>query len=192
LQEAEPDLYPGSPYLAQQLTREQDKLTFCELHPDDSRLLERNFSNDFRCKSLEINGFKALKAQLPPKERRGLVLIDPPFELTTEFEDIVAALTIAHRKWATGIYAIWYPIKGTRKASDFTKALSASRIPKTLRLELFIDNPEDPAILSGCGLIVINPPWTLKAEAEIILPFLAELLGRNKKGSWQAEWLSPE
>ncbi len=185
-------LYPGSPRIAQTLSRQQDRLAFCELHPDDASALARNCASDPRCKITSIDGFMALKAWLPPKERRGLVLIDPPFEQVTEFADIVSALVTGHRKWATGIFAIWYPLKGMRKANDFVDRLKTSAIPKILRLELCVDDPDNALLLGGCGLIVINPPWTLKREAELLLPLLADLLGRDGKGSWRADWLSPE
>ncbi len=181
--------YPGSPFVAQQITRAQDRLIFSELHKEDVHNLTRNCGLDQRTRILECDGFAALKAQSPPKERRGLVLIDPPFEQTSEFANIIKALNNAHKKWATGIYAIWYPIKGLRKINDFYDALKCTQIPKILSLELLIDDPNDTNILSGCGFAIINPPWVLKAEAEIILPFLADVLAQGRKGSWQAQWL---
>ena len=183
-------LYPGSPWIAQQVMRPQDRLAFCELHKDDVCVLQRNCGYDERTKVIEQNGFSGLKAYMPPKERRGLVLIDPPFETTSEFEDIIKAVTTAHKKWATGIYAIWYPIKGLTKVTQFVEQLKTMQIPKILRFELLIDDPNDASVLSGCGFVIINPPWTLKADAEQILPFLASLLGRNGKGSWRSQWIN--
>ncbi len=183
-------LYPGSPFVAQSLMREQDRMAFCELHKDDVHELYRNCGYDERIKVLELDGFTGLKAYIPPIERRGLVLIDPPFENTNEFEDIIKSVTGAHKKWVTGIYAIWYPIKGLTKITDFIARLKATQIPKILRLELLIDDPHDTSILSGCGFAVLNPPWTLKADAEQILPFLATLMGRNGKGSWRSHWVN--
>ena len=183
-------LYPGSPWIAQQIMRPQDRLAFCELHKDDVRHLQYNCGYDERSKVFELNGFAGLKGYTPPKERRGLVLIDPPFETTSEFEDIIQAVTNAHKKWATGIYAIWYPIKGLTKVTHFVEQLKVAQIPKILRLELLIDDPNDASILSGCGFVIINPPWTLKADAEQILPFLSDLMRRNGKGSWRSTWLS--
>jgi 23S rRNA (adenine2030-N6)-methyltransferase len=183
-------LYPGSPSIAQHLMRSQDRLAFCELHKDDVRELQRNCGYDERSKVLELDGFKGLKAYIPPKERRGMVLIDPPFENTSEFEYIIKGVANAHKKWATGIYAIWYPIKGLAKVTGFIEKLKATQIPKILRLELLIDDPHDASILSGCGFAIINPPWTLKADAEQILPFLAQLMGREGKGSWRSQWVN--
>ncbi len=182
-------LYPGSPFVAQHIMRPQDRLVFCELHKDDVHELHRSCGYDERSKVLELDGFAGLKAYMPPKERRGMVLIDPPFENTSEFEDIIKGVTTAHKKWATGIYAIWYPIKGLTKVTNFVECLKASGISKILRLELLIDDPNDASILSGCGLIVVNPPWVLKDEAEQILPFLAALLGKDGQGSWRSQWL---
>lgn len=183
-------LYPGSPMIAQHLMRPQDRLAFCELHKDDARELYRNCGYDERSKVLELDGFTALKAYIPPKERRGMVLIDPPFEKTSEFEDIIKGVMTAHKKWATGIYAIWYPIKGLSKVTDFVNQLKTTQIPKILRLELLIDDPHDASILSGCGFAIINPPWTLKVDAEQILPLLAQLMGRGSKGSWRSQWVN--
>ncbi len=183
-------LYPGSPVIAQHLMRKQDRLAFCELHKDDVRDLERCCGYDNRSKVLELDGFIGLKACIPPKERRGMVLIDPPFENTNEFEAIIKGIVQAHKKWATGIYAVWYPIKGMEKITDFINQLKATQIPKILRLELLIDDPHDTAILSGCGFAIINPPWTLKADAELILPFLSALMGRQNMGSWRSQWVN--
>jgi 23S rRNA (adenine2030-N6)-methyltransferase len=183
-------LYPGSPLIAQHLMRPQDRLAFCELHKDDVRDLQRNCGYDGRSKVLELDGFMGLKAYIPPKERRGMVLIDPPFENISEFEDIIKGVVNAHKKWATGIYAIWYPIKGLSKVTDFVEKLKATQIPKILRLELLIDDPYDASILSGCGFAIINPPWTLKTDTEQILPFLTALMGRGGKASWRSQWVN--
>ncbi len=184
--------YPGSPLIAQHLLRPQDRMALGELHPDDARSLGRRMAKDLRVKVQTGDGYAALKAWLPPPERRGVVLIDPPFEEPGEFGRMADALAMAHRRWATGIYALWYPRKGWRAADRFHRAVAALAIPKTLRLELDVDAGADETRLGGCGLIVVNPPWKLKEEAEAMLPFLARALAQGERTAWRADWLVGE
>jgi 23S rRNA (adenine2030-N6)-methyltransferase len=136
---------------------------------------------------LHLDAWVALHSLIPPKEKRGLVLIDPPFEEANELERLGAELLRAVRKWPTGTYAAWYPIKDLAPVDAVTKALDAECPRSGLRLELFIDQPDDPARLNGCGLFVVNPPWTLRDEAEVLLPALADRLARAGYGAYRVE-----
>ena len=129
---------------------------------------------------------------MPPKERRGLVLVDPPFEQDGDFYRLARGLAAAHRKWATGIYALWYPIKGRSEPDAFAKALRRAGIGKMLRAELMVAPLSDPTHLNGCGLILVNPPWTLESELSVLLPALADILGRDGKGAFRLDWLTRE
>ena len=185
-------LYPGSPEIVRCLGRADDRLTLAELHPEDARRLERNFIQERRAKILAQDGWVALKASLPPKERRGLVLIDPPFEDGEEFERIGRSLIAAHRKWSTGVYAIWYPIKDLSATRRFKTALGDAGIPKILCLELMVDDPTAGGALAGSGLIIVNPPWMLAAEAGILLSLFARILGRSRAAGVRIEQIAGE
>jgi 23S rRNA (adenine2030-N6)-methyltransferase len=185
-------LYPGSPALVRAWLRPQDKLTACELHPETFKELNRTLRCDIRIKTLEVDGWTALKAYVPPKERRGLVLVDPPFERDGEFHNLAESFAAAHRKWPTGIYALWYPIKGRSGPEAFAKRLRRLAIPKILRAELIVSPLSDPARLNGSGLILVNPPWMLESELKILLLALAAILGRAGKGRFTLDWLAGE
>src|SRR3954468_8592322 len=156
-------VYPGSPVLLQQWLRPQDRLVACEKEPNAARALMARLRADRRAKAVAIDGYTALNAYVPPKERRGLVLVDPPFEQPDEFERLARALAAAHRKWPTGIYALWYPIKNLRETAAFARSIAASGIARVLRAELTLARAAN-ARLGGSGLIVVNPPWRLEEE----------------------------
>ena len=185
-------IYPGSPAIARAWLRPQDRLTACELEPKAATALAANMRGDTRIKTLEIDGWTALSAYLPPPERRGLVLVDPPFEEDSDFFRLSSALGVAHRKWPTGIYALWYPVKGRSEPDMLAKNLRKLGIPKILRAELTVAPLSDPSRLNGCGLILVNPPWTLEDELSGLLPALAGLLGRDGKGGFRLDWLAGE
>jgi 23S rRNA (adenine2030-N6)-methyltransferase len=185
-------LYPGSPALARAWLRPQDRMVACELEPQVAAALARNLQGDTRIKTVTLDGWTALSAYVPPVERRGLVLVDPPFEQDSDFGQLARGLAHAHSKWATGIYALWYPIKGRTEPDALAKRLRRLGIPKILRAELAIAPPSDPTRLNGCGLILVNPPFTLKAELSALLPALAALFGRDGRGQYTLDWLSGE
>ncbi len=184
--------YPGSPALARAWLRPQDRLIACELEPHAAAALNRNLKGDTRIKTLAIDGWTALSACLPPKERRGLVLVDPPFEQDSDFVLLARGLGLAYRKWATGIYALWYPIKGRSEPEALAKRLRRLAIPKMLRAELLVGPLSDPARLGGAGLILVNPPFPLEKELSVLLPVLAKVLGRGGKGGFKLDWLAGE
>jgi 23S rRNA (adenine2030-N6)-methyltransferase len=184
--------YPGSPGVAQALLRPQDRLVLCELHPEDARTLAASFAGDARIQVQESDGYLALKALLPPKERRGCVLIDPPFEVVDEFERIVRGLRHAHRRWATGIYLVWYPIKHRGPVRAFHDALAASGIRRVLVTELLLRPDTDPDQLNGSGMIIINPPWKLDEALGRLQPALLADFGATATGRVRVETLVPE
>ena len=168
--------YPGSPALALALTRPFDRMTFCELHPQAFAALEAYVGRDKRAKALALDGYQGLNAAIPPIERRGVVLIDPPFEVEEEFDRLTAALLAAHRKWREGIILAWHPIKDRRGCERLVSALAAAEVGNVLRLELQVDHPGASPRLVSNGLVVINPPYTLEAEMTCLLPELAAQL----------------
>lgn len=180
--------YPGSPLIARALARADDRLAFCELHPEDSATLKKLFKSDPQVAVHQMDGFLALKSMLPPKERRGLTLIDPPFESRDEFNQIFSSLKEALRRWPDGSYLIWYPIKDPSVSGAFLERLEQDGPAKTLLTELYV-KAVDPARLSGCGLVVINPPWTLPDIASDLLPWLATILAQGEGARGHVEWL---
>ncbi|HHY51568.1 MAG TPA: 23S rRNA (adenine(2030)-N(6))-methyltransferase RlmJ [Alphaproteobacteria bacterium] len=181
-------VYPGSPCIVRRLLRPQDRLTAIELHPVDAETLRGAFAGDVQVRVIALDGWLALGAQVPPKEKRGLVLVDPPFEAAGEFERLVNGLVKAHRRWPGGIYALWYPLKEPREVAGFVRALTATAIPKMLRAELTIGSPATPPRLHGSGMIVVNPPYVLAEELGVLLPALAAGLG-GTAGGWSLDWI---
>jgi 23S rRNA (adenine2030-N6)-methyltransferase len=186
-------VYPGSPVLAQHWMRPQDRLVACEREPATARTLALRLRGDRRSKAVAIDGYMALNAYVPPKERRGVVLVDPPFEEPDEFERLVQALIGAYRKWPAGIYALWYPIKDTRQTEAFARGLLRPGLARMLRAELTLPGRDDER-LRGCGLILVNPPWRLESELVVMLPALAEVLaGEPESGAaTRIGWLAGE
>jgi 23S rRNA (adenine2030-N6)-methyltransferase len=182
-----PPRYGGSPKIAKALLRHQDKMLFCELHPRAFAPLQANIGADARTKIFEMDGYAGLKAFLPPVERRGLVLIDPPFEAVDEFAKTAEAIGMAWRKWATGIFMIWYPVKDAGTPAAFAATLAGHGIKRLLRLELQTDSPAPRAPLTRCGLMIINPPFLIDAEAKTLLPWLASVVGGNRRG-FMIDW----
>lgn len=168
--------YPGSPELMRGLMRPQDRMALVELHPKDVEVLRARFHGDRRVGVHHLDGYLAAKGLLPPAERRGLVLMDPPFEVKDEFQRLLAALRRARKLWPTGIYLVWYPIKGLEPVARFHQELAEEGGPETLAAELMLRPATDPFRLNGSGMLVINPPWRLRDSIERILPWLATTL----------------
>ena len=192
--EVPPLAYPGSPAIAQVLMRPQDRLALCEADPHEREALIAALGRDARLSIVGTDGYVALNAYLPPKERRGIVLIDPPFEAPDEAESVVRALERALRKWPSGVYIAWRPIREARADAHFLNSVEALGAPNMLRLELDVGagpiglHGQEP--LARAGLLIVNPPHTLAAEARILLPWLAQTLGRNGKGKHVCHWLA--
>jgi 23S rRNA (adenine2030-N6)-methyltransferase len=183
--------YPGSPRLARGLMRPGDRLVLAELHPEDAALLKREFAGDPQTAVHHQDGWQALKAHLPPRERRGVVLIDPPYEAADEAERLVAGLVTAHQRWPTGCYAVWYPIKERSWVWRLHEAVAATAIPRILVAEL-THHPEHLwQRLIGSGLMLINPPWQLDAALEQLLPWLHRAFA-SEAGGARVSWLTAE
>jgi 23S rRNA (adenine2030-N6)-methyltransferase len=184
--------YPGSPLLVRKLFRLQDRLSAIELHSEDVKSLGALFAGDIQVRVIHLDGWLALGAHVPPKEKRGLVLVDPPFEAEGEWERLVEGLVKAYRRWPGGIYALWYPLKEPREVETFTAMLERTAIPKILRAELTIRKPSTPPRLFGTGMIIVNPPYTLEGELKTLLPALAPVLADEGRGTWRIEWIRGE
>ena len=188
--------YPGSPALVSALLRSDDRLIANELHPDDSATLRRNLGRDKRVKVLSHDGWSVLKSTLPPKERRGVVLIDPPFERPGDFDRMVKALGDAVRRFASGIYVLWYPLKDEPAVARFKHDVSETGLPRLLVAELRTRAPgvgdTTGKILFGSGLLIHNPPFGLHEALATLLPGLARLLAQGGAGSSQLTVLRGE
>ena len=179
--------YPGSPCLIRACLREGDRATLVELHPEDAETLRGLFRRDSQVVVREEDAYQALKACLPPKERRGLVLIDPPYEVKDEFQRMIKGLGEALKRWPTGTYAIWYPIKSRAEVTRFTDELINFGKP-ALTSELMLREPADETKLNGSGLALINPPWQLDEQLASLLPLLHKRLGCQ--GKTHLQWLA--
>ncbi|PBB43808.1 23S rRNA (adenine(2030)-N(6))-methyltransferase RlmJ [Mesorhizobium sp. WSM3866] len=184
--------YPGSPLIVRHLLRKQDRLTAIELHSEDAARLKAVFAGDIQTRVIELDGWLALGAHLPPKEKRGLVLVDPPFEEEGEFQRLVENLRRAHRRWPGGVYALWYPIKDRKAVAAFRAALKETGIPKLLDIGFEIRPASSEPSLDGSGLVVVNPPFTLEAELRLMLPALHGVLAVEQPSRWTIEWLAGE
>lgn len=173
-----PRFYPGSPLIAQRFLRNQDKALICELLPQAARDLRAALGRDRRIKALEMDGYMGLKAFTPPPERRGLVLIDPPFERRDEFELMHDALAAALARWPGGTFLIWQPVKEPEVVDAFCRAVF-DLAPDSLRVDLQVETPAPGRPLARTGLVVVNPPFVLAEEAQILLPVLTRLLARG-------------
>ena len=182
--------YPGSPLIALNLLRPQDRLVACELEPDAATALAANLRHDARASAVAIDGWMALNAYVPPKERRGVVVVDPPYEDRDEFTRLADAVAGAHRKWATGVFLLWYPIKDRAGPDLLAAALGRGRIGKILRAELELPPGGEPARLNGAGLIVVNPPWRLADELAQLLNGLGMVFRPGAGGRAKVDWIA--
>ncbi len=187
--------YPGSPAIAQALLRPQDRIALCEARDDERERLRAALGRERRASIVGTDGYVALGAYVPPKERRGLVLIDPPYEVPEEAAQIEAALSRALTKWPRGSYLLWRPIKDEREDSRFLAAIAGLGSASVLRLEIDVGavapGPHSPTPLRRVGLLVVNPPFSLIDEASVLMPWLTKLLTRAGKGAFVCEWLTP-
>jgi 23S rRNA (adenine2030-N6)-methyltransferase len=186
--------YPGSPEIARRLAREQDRLLFNELQAEEHAALAQRFRRERRATVTRMEAWAAAKAVLPPPERRGIVLADPPYEIADEGSRALAGLAEAHRRFPTGAFCLWYPVTRRAGATALLRRVAALRLPKTLQAEIAAPRAasDGPA---GSGLILVNPPWPLESELALLLPALAErLLATGHRGSrtWRLEWLVGE
>lgn len=183
--------YPGSPRVARLLSRPQDRLALCELHPEDIHTLRRGFYNDPQAAVHHRDGYEALKALLPPAEKRGLILIDPPFEKTTEFADMTKAVAEAIKRFPTGCYLLWFPIKKRFEVEQFYQNIAAANFPKTLALEVMFRPDDTPEGLNGTGLVIVNPPFAAVAGIEPLVAALGSIYSQPH-GYTRHFWLVEE
>jgi 23S rRNA (adenine2030-N6)-methyltransferase len=182
--------YPGSPTIVQTLLRASDRLVACELEPKAARQLQGLLRGDRRSKALAIDGWTALRAYVPPKERRGLVLIDPPFEEDGDFSRLSNELAAVHQKWPAGIYLLWYPIKRRDAPDALARRLRKLALPNSLRSEMTLAPARGDAGLAGSGLILVNPPFKLDAELRARLPELGRIL--SPEAACSVDWLTKQ
>jgi 23S rRNA (adenine2030-N6)-methyltransferase len=187
-----PRIYPGSPEIARANMRLQDRLLACELEPNAARALTHNLAGDERVKVVAIDGWTALVAYVPPKERRGVVIIDPAFEKPDDTARLADRFAAAYRKWASGIYLLWYPIKQRHAPDALARELKRLAIPKILCAEITVAAPCELDRLTGCGLVIANPPWTLERELAVLLPALTTVLARDGSAAARLDWLAGE
>jgi 23S rRNA (adenine2030-N6)-methyltransferase len=188
--------YPGSPLIARALLRPQDRLTACEVEPKARKQLIDALRRDTQARVVDLDGWTALPAFVPPKERRGLVLIDPPYEQKDEFERLAGGFAEAFAKWPTGSYLLWYPVKSRRATDDLARHVAQSVADGTppgrcLRLEFSVAPQTTGAGLTSAGLLIVNPPWTLVGELKTILPELEKPLGQGGAGRFRLETPKP-
>ena len=187
--------YPGSPEIARRLVRDSDRLILNELHPDDHDALSTRFSRDGRIRITAEDASACLRANLPPPERRGVTLVDPPYEVADESRATLAALQDAHRRFATGVFCLWYPVKAQADANAFARRAGALGLAKMLRVELTVRRADERVRLNGSGLLLVNPPWKLEEEIRVLLPPLAERMSDGEArwaGGSRIEWLTGE
>jgi 23S rRNA (adenine2030-N6)-methyltransferase len=184
--------YPGSPAIAGMLARPQDRLMLAELHPGEAAALRDAIGLKRGVSVQEIDGYVAIRAALPPPEKRALVLIDPPFESTTEFSQVGTAVAEGLSRLAGGTFVIWYPLTGRARADEFFAAIRALRPPATMAAELAIAGEYSGLKMRGCGLVIVNPPWQFQSDAEVILAYLAGALAQAPGARGSVEWLVPE
>jgi 23S rRNA (adenine2030-N6)-methyltransferase len=182
--------YPGSPAIAAALAREHDRLIVAERHPEEAALLKQQFRRDRRVAVHERDGYEMVRALVPPPERRGLVLMDPPFERDDEFTVLAETCIAAHARWPDGVYALWYPVKDAAAVMRFHRRLRRSGMSRLLAMELQIA-PVTAAGLSASGMIVVNPPWQTDRTIGDLLEFLARVLAPGQ-GKSAVNWLVPE
>ncbi|MBK9989458.1 MAG: 23S rRNA (adenine(2030)-N(6))-methyltransferase RlmJ [Verrucomicrobia bacterium] len=187
-----PHFYPGSPRLVQAIARPQERLAFCEKHPDEFAMLRDELTFVDRASVHQIDGYTALRAMLPPLEKRALVLIDPPFEEQNEFAQIVGGLRDGLRRLPGGTFAVWYPLTERARVDAFLDELGALKLPPMFIAEVMIAGDSAPMKMKGCGLAVLNPPWQIDRVIAPLMPLLAELLAQAPGGGGRLRWLVPE
>ncbi|NIF49787.1 23S rRNA (adenine(2030)-N(6))-methyltransferase RlmJ [Enterobacter sp. Ap-1006] len=184
--------YPGSPLIARHLLREQDSLQLTELHPSDFPLLRSEFQKDNRARVERADGYQQLKAKLPPVSRRGLILIDPPYEIKTDYQDVVKGIAEGYKRFATGTYALWYPVVLRQQIKRMIRDLEETGIRRILQIELAVRPDSDQRGMTASGMIVINPPWKLEQQMANVLPWLHKKLVPTGTGSTTLSWIVPE
>jgi len=183
--------YPGSPQLVRRLVRSQDRLQLSELHSTDFEALQQLYAQDQQVSVVKEDGLQSLDKKLPPIQKRGLIFIDPSYELKNDYSKVVDTLISAHRRFATGTFALWYPVIDRNTTERLLQRMIESGIPKQLRIEHCVAADESMHGMTGSGMLFINPPWQLDTQAQTLLPWLNQVLTDNQ-GQWQVKWQVPE
>jgi len=191
--EGEVKQYPGSPKIARELLRNQDRLTALELHPEDFITLQSHFEGDYQARITHLDGWLGLKSHMPPKEKRGVTLVDPPFEVFHEFFNHLKGMKEANARFAGGTHMMWYPIKNRKACDEFRSELHKSKIPAILDISLEIRRAKGlKETFDGTGLAIVNPPYVLIHELKLIMPWLKNILEENKgSGQYSINWINP-
>ena len=176
-------LYPGSPSIAEAILRPDDRMACCELHPDDAAALRHLFAHNPAVSVHRRDAWEALRGLLPPTQKRGLILIDPPFEDPNEFTNLAKGLALGYSRFRTGVFAAWYPIKRLAQVRQFLTAIRETGIGDIVTTELLLREPLDPSRLNGCGLLVVNPPFQFETAAAAILTSLLAAIGTGETGA---------
>ena len=184
--------YPGSPLIVARLRRPHDRLVLMETLPKEAAALKAALGRERLVSVLESDGYAALKAHLPPRENRGLVLIDPPYESDLEFDRVLAGLELAHERWPTGTYCIWYPLTDRAGPVRFHRGLERSGIRKVLGVQLNVLPTDAQVGMAGAGLVIVNPPWMLDERLKELLPQLHKVLSPEGLGGTSVDWIVPE
>ena len=185
-------LYPGSPLIARHFMRPQDRAWLYELHSEDARLIATNMRSDKRVRVMREDGLKGLLTLLPPVSRRGLVLIDPSYEMKSDYDLVTKTVIEAYKKFATGSYAVWYPVVERSRIQRMEKQLINSGIKNIQRFELAITDDNNIRGMTSSGMIVVNPPWQLMATMQSLLPKLCKTLAADKGAFFKADVLMAE
>lgn len=186
--------YPGSPEIAARLARQDDRIHLCELHKDDSVTLDRRYARDARVKVQAMDGYRALPGLVPPREKRGLVMIDPPFEHRDEMAFMAQAAKTALERWPTGTFIFWRPLKDLWAQERFDVGLAEWLIAdqgfegeKLLRADMWVRELSEEGPLAGAGVVVVNPPFQLEERLLKLLPWLTDLLAQDDGAGWRLD-----
>lgn len=185
-----PAAYPGSPRIAHDMLRPSDRLSLYELHEDDHVALAREFDGDYQTRVYNSDGWLVSVSPIPPKEGRGIILVDPPFEDGHDFDRMIKLLKNSSQRWAGGVVALWYPVKRRDHTDEWLGSLRDLNFRDLLNVELYIREPRSASMLNGCGMVILNPPYVLRDELEIIMPWLSETLRQDKGWGFRIQDLS--
>ena len=182
--------YPGSPRITHAMLRAADRMALYEMHPEDSTALAAEFEGDYKTRVYNSDGWQVSVSPIPPKEGRGLILCDPPFEDGKDFDRMIKLLNNSSRRWAGGVVALWYPVKRRDHTDEWLGTLRELKFRDLLNIELYIREPRSASMLNGCGMVILNPPYVLREEMDALLPWLAETMKQDRGWGYRVQDLS--
>ncbi|MGI9364717.1 MAG: 23S rRNA (adenine(2030)-N(6))-methyltransferase RlmJ [Rhizobiaceae bacterium] len=185
-----PSAYPGSPRIAHDLLRPSDRLSLYELHEEDHAALAREFEGDYQTRIYNSDGWLVSVSPIPPKEGRGIILVDPPYEDGQDFDRMIKLLNNSSQRWAGGVVALWYPVKRRDHTDEWLGTLRDLKYRDLLNVELYIREPRSASMLNGCGMVILNPPYVLREELDLIMPWVSETLRQDKGWGYRIQDLS--